>query len=115
MSAFVVGTGTLSTTTRVGNVNHEYVLAQQAELEKLTFAHAYDTFVNELYGNHKVVVGNGRAVLLKKKTAYAAVLEFTDGSNAIVRYPNWVKVTNLKHEFKLVCGRVYQPEPKPEV
>ena len=111
MSAFVAVTEvsgvTLKTRTRVGNVEHAF-MSPSPEISKLTFKEAYEEFVNVLYGKKQAVKGQTRAVILVKKTAYASALTGTD----TVEYTAWKKVTNLRHEFKLVCGSKYKPEPK---
>jgi|SRR5271157_2997026 len=112
MSAFTQGTGNLQTVTRVGNIPHEYVIVNPDVFKNLTFKEAYAAFVNALYTDSMVIVGNGRAVVLRKKTAYSALLEPIDEKNAVVHYPNWKKVTNLKNEFKLTCGKEYKVESK---
>jgi hypothetical protein len=113
MSAFVAVTEvsgvTLKTKTRVGNVEHAFV-SPSPEISKLTFKEAYNEFVDVLYGKRQAVKGQTRAVILVKKTAYASALNGTD----VVNYPDWKRVTNLKHEFKLVCGKKFKPEPKQE-
>jgi len=111
MSAFVAVTEVsgvpLKTKTRVGYVDHAFA-SPSPEIHKLTFKEAYDEFIDVLYGKKLAVKGTTRAVILVKKTAYAAVLTGTD----TVMYSDWVKVTNLRHEFKLVCGNKYKQEPK---
>lgn len=116
MSAFIAVTDvsgvTLKTKTRLGNVEHAF-MSPAPEIHKLTFKEAYDEFVNVLYGKRQAVKGQTRAVILVKKTAYASALDGSDSAS----YQSWKKVTNLKHEFKLVCGNKYKAEirpPKPE-
>ena len=92
----------LQTKTKLGIVTMSYVTVDINGLKTLTFAEAYEDFIDALYNEHKAVVFNGKAICLHKKVAYVAKLEST--LPPVTLYNSWTKIENLKHEFKMFIG-----------